>query len=110
MIDETNQKTNIKDKSSISMNFKKGGIADFVRFYKAFIYFSINLWIKPVQEGLPPVVSFHQYIEVYSFYKIYEQEEIRSIKLYLMLEGIYLILSNKNVVVLRYLGFTTSRK
>lgn len=86
-----NGKPNKKENEK-SINFKKGGLADFIRYYKSFIYFSIQLSIKayPI---CGEVVPFRENL---GLFKVLNELE-RGTKLYILLEGISLLIIEGHV-------------
>jgi hypothetical protein len=48
---EKGEKDEKKTENDKSINFKKGVLADFIRFYKCFVYFSIHLGLRMEGEG-----------------------------------------------------------
>jgi hypothetical protein len=81
-----------KKEGEKSINFKKGSLADFIRYYKSFIYFSIQLSIKsyPV---CGEVVPFRENL---GLFKVLNELE-RGTKLYILLEGISLLVIEGHV-------------
>lgn len=54
-----------KGENERSINFKKGGLADFIRFYKCYVYFSIHLGLRAAAEMVPFRASLTQFRLLY---------------------------------------------
>ena len=90
---EESRKTGKKEDRSVQG--KKEGYLDFIRYYKTFIFLSIHLSIEASSYGVE-LVPYKENIQLFKV--VYELE--RDSKLYLLLEGISLLIIEGSVALL----------
>lgn len=67
-------------------------MVDYIKYYKVFIYFSIHLSLKLKEEE--EIVPFRKHLNI--FHNLYDYP--RSIRFYILLEGIVLVVNHGNVL------------